>query len=93
MKKQLAAFVSSGVLMLTQAAAALAAPTDCADWNSYTFFHESTVAQIQDCLDSGADPKQRSGEGLLPIEGARLNDYLDDAGVLQRLEDASANDH
>ena len=160
MRKRLAAPVSAGVLMLMQAAVAIASSTDCTDWNTYAFFHESTAAQVQDCLglggdpnaredlgdtplhnaafnnpnpdvvialiaagadpnvrghedstplytaarwgrypsvigallDGGADPKQRSGEGLLPIEGARMNDELDDSEVLQRLEEAPADE-
>lgn len=50
----------------------LAVRADCADWNTRGFFRQADVAQVDACLDAGADPDARADNGMTPLHHAAI---------------------
>ena len=49
------------------------AQIDCMNWNTPAFFETATVAIVQACLDSGADPNATDYGGWAPLDWAPLD--------------------
>lgn len=71
----------------------LRAQTDCANWNSRSFFATAGAADVCACLWAGADPGARENDGLTPFDvlveeliGTPVHRRLSD--VHRRLNDA-----
>ena len=48
-------------------AAPVQAQVDCANWNTATFFEAAELSDVTRCLQAGADPNARAGNGQTPL--------------------------
>lgn len=75
MKKQLPLFSLTRSIMALSLAVFLVCPelarakANCADWNTSDFFSDASAADVQRCLDAGADPN-RQDAGRTPLHTA-----------------------
>ena len=70
-------------------AADLEDPSLCAEWNTLEFFESATLAEVRDCLASGADVGARDDDGYTPLHLAAR--YNDNPAVIEALVAAGAD--
>ena len=59
----------------------------CDEWNTYVFFAQANLADVERCLAAGADPNARDEHGFTPLHWTR------DAAAARILLEAGANVH
>ena len=55
---------------------------NCDNWNDYTFFHSTTAADVQKCLDEGADANARDPDDFTPLHEVAMLGNLKAVQVL-----------
>ena len=74
---------------LTLASTQARADASCARWNTLEFFEAAEIADVERCLEEGADPNARSERGAMPLHwAAALNE---NPAVIKALLDAGAD--
>lgn len=60
-------FLITAFLVLSVPGFAPAAPSDCRNWGTYSFFRAATLEDVTRCLKLGANPNERDKDGETPL--------------------------
>lgn len=80
-------FLFSMMVVLMLAAASALAAVDCEDWLREEFFETATVDDVRSCIDAGADPGARDGDGKFPFGHAKDSEALEGTEAYRLLSD------
>ena len=59
--------VAVGALRLWPSPTEIVDPTDCEGWNTEGYFKNVTAREVSDCLEMGADVRDRASDGITPL--------------------------
>ena len=77
------------ILLAALSISAFAKAEECKNWNTPEFFRESAGSALQSCLDSGANPNERTALDISPLHYAAQ--YSESPTVVAALAEAGAD--